>query len=59
MQSDLLYFRQRQAAELAAAADAGDARVRAIHRELARLYDERIKLLGAEHTIELHLVSAA
>lgn len=59
MQSDLLYYRQRQAAEMAAAATAQDAKVCAIHREMARRYEERISLLNVEDSIELHLVSAA
>lgn len=59
MQSDLLYYRQRQAAEMAAAATAQDARVSAIHREMARKYEERIRSLNIQGSVELHLVSAA
>jgi hypothetical protein len=59
MESDLLYYRQRQAAETAAAEAAKDSRVSAIHRELAHRYAERIKSLDPDRSTELHLVTAA
>lgn len=59
MQSDLIYYRQRQTAELAAAATAADPVVGAIHRELAGLYGKRIKSLESNRGSELYLVSAA
>jgi hypothetical protein len=59
MQSDLSYYRQRQAAEIAAAAAAQDVRVSAIHREMARIYEKRISSLNAHSSFELHLISAA
>ena len=59
MQSDLLYYQGRQAAELAAAAASEDPKVSAIHRELAYRYGERIKSLDADPDVEIHLVTAA
>ena len=44
---------------MAAAANAQDAKVSAIHREMARRYEERIRSLNAVGSVELHLVSAA
>jgi hypothetical protein len=59
MQSDLHYYRLRQAAEEAAADASEDSRVSAIHRELARRYDERIRSLDPDRGVALHLVTAA
>lgn len=60
MQTDLSYYRHRQAEEISAASVAADAKVSAVHAELALRYGERIRSLEqAQRGIELHLVSAA
>jgi thymidylate kinase len=60
MDADLVYYRRRSSAERAAAAAAHDRKVRAIHLELAKHYEERIAVLEAERRrAEMHLVSAA
>ena len=42
MDTDLVYYRRRSAEETAAATAASDPKVRQIHLELARKYDERV-----------------
>lgn len=59
MQSELHYYRRRLAEETAAAAASSDAKAAAVHLELARRYDERIKLIERQRPAQLHLVSAA
>jgi hypothetical protein len=60
MEADLIYFRRRSVQEAAAAAGARDAKVRAVHLELARRYDERVAALAAEMNVsQLHLITAA
>jgi len=60
MELDLIYYRRRMAEELAAARSAAHPAVRAAHRELGRLYEDRIADLqaGARRS-ESHLVTAA
>jgi hypothetical protein len=60
METDLVYYRRRSAEEKAAAKAALDPRVRRVHVDLARRYDERIAALTTERgQSHLHLVSAA
>jgi hypothetical protein len=60
MKNDLLYYRRRMAEETAAAAAATDARVGAVHLDLAQRYEERISALeSASRESPLHLVTAA
>jgi hypothetical protein len=60
MEADLVYYRRRSVEETTAAAGASMPRVRSVHLELARRYDERIAELSmvGSHA-HLHLVSAA
>jgi hypothetical protein len=60
MEADLVYYRRRSSAERAAAAATRDQKVRSIHLQLAKHYEERIAALEAERRrAEMHLVSAA
>ena len=60
MNADLTYYRRRSVEETAAARAAHDSRVRAVHLELARRYEERCAMMEAELRLaHLHLVSAA
>ena len=60
MEADLVYYRRRSAEEKSAAAAALHSKVRAVHVELARRYDERIALLAEERgRAHLHLLPAA
>jgi hypothetical protein len=60
MDTDLAYYRRRAAEEKAAAAAAPHSRVRSIHVELARRYDERIRAIEVEPPqVGADLVSAA
>jgi len=60
METDLVYYRRRSAQETAAAAAARDPKVRQIHLELARRYEERGSSLAAgEDLPQLHLIPAA
>jgi hypothetical protein len=60
MEADLVYYRRRSTEEGAAAVAALDSRVRLVHLDLARRYDERIAEREAElRRNELHLVPAA
>lgn len=59
MQPDLLYYRRRQAEEAAAAVAARDPKVGAVHRELARKYDEYIRELEPAGDTIIPLISAA
>jgi hypothetical protein len=60
MELDLVYYRRRSAEERAAAGAALHSKVRSIHLELARCYDERIQALETRAQIsEVDLVSAA
>lgn len=42
--SEILYYRRRAAAEMTAAGQAADARQAGLHRDLARLFEERAEL---------------
>jgi hypothetical protein len=60
MESDLAYYRRRAAEEAGAAEAAEHVRVRQVHLELARRYEERVTLLESERGRRpLHLVTAA
>jgi hypothetical protein len=60
LEADLVYYRRRSAQETAAAAAARDPKVRRVHLELARRYDERVALIAAGGTAQqMHLVPAA
>ena len=60
MEADLVYYRRRSAEEEAAAMAAVDAKVRQIHLELARRYEERISVFEADEArAPLRLVSTA
>ena len=60
MEAELIYYRRRSAEEAAAAAAAPTAKVRQVHLELARRYDERVSDIEAGlRRSEIHLVSAA
>jgi hypothetical protein len=60
MEADLAYYRRRVAEERVAAEAAPNGAARAAHRELARLYGDRIASLEARTEADpLHLVSAA
>lgn len=48
MNKELKYYERRTADEKAAAEAAPDGRVKAVHLELARRYDERCASLGRE-----------
>jgi hypothetical protein len=57
MDGDLKYYRRRSVEESAAAQRAPNAKVREVHLELARRYDERISALSVPaEKISLHLV---
>jgi len=59
MDGDLAYYRRRKAEELAASRSSVTA-ARAAHRDLARLYDDRIAALEAPARVpDIHLVNAA
>ena len=60
MDADLSYYRRRSMEENGAARAAPDSRVRAVHLELARRYEQRCATMEAELRLaHLHLVSAA
>lgn len=60
MEQDLEYYRRRSAEEARAAAAATDPRVRKVHQDFAKRYEERASGLEAESPImHLRLVSAA
>jgi hypothetical protein len=60
METDLAYYKRRSAEETAAARAAPHSAVRAAHRELARLYDDKVASLEARScSAPLSLVSAA
>jgi hypothetical protein len=60
MEADLAYYRRRSAEERVAAEAAPNGAARAAHRELARLYGDRVASLEAPtDAAPLHLVSAA
>jgi hypothetical protein len=60
METDLAYYRRRSAEETAAARVASHSAVREAHRELARLYDEKVASLEARPCdASLRLVTAA
>jgi hypothetical protein len=60
MELDLVYYRRRSAEERAAAGAALHSKVRSVHLELARCYDERVQALETEiQGAATHLVSAA
>lgn len=60
MEADLVYFRRRSAEEVRAAGRALDVRVRAVHLDLARRYQERAAELEAQQLdVHLTLVPAA
>ncbi|HKP33616.1 MAG TPA: hypothetical protein VJT70_02395 [Sphingomicrobium sp.] len=48
MEADLVYYRRRSAEEAAAAIAATNAKVRQIHLELGRRYDECIAVFEAD-----------
>ena len=59
MENDLTYYRRRSAEESARAVAAPDAKVRQVHLDLARGYDDRVTALEAKHLpLGLHVVSA-
>jgi hypothetical protein len=59
METELIYYRRRSDEEVAAAAAASDGRVRSVHLELGRRYDERISTIEAElKHVQLRLVGA-
>jgi len=58
MGGELNYYRRRAAEETAAAAAAPEGKVRKIHLELGRCYDERASAMEAEEQrSQLHVVS--
>ena len=60
MEAELNYYRRRSVQETAAAAAATDGKVRSVHLELGRRYDEKISTIEAEmKRMQLHLVSPA
>jgi hypothetical protein len=60
MKAELSYYRRRAAEERLAAAGADSPKVRAVHLELARLYDGRVEALTDEQSrTGLMLVPAA
>jgi hypothetical protein len=60
MESDLVYYRRRAAEEAAAAAVAEHVKVRQVHLELARRYEEHVAVLEPEPArAGLRLVTAA
>ena len=59
MEQELTYYRRRAAEETEAAASSAEGKVREIHLELCRRYDERASNIEAEdRRSELHAVSA-
>jgi hypothetical protein len=60
MEAELAYYRRRSAEEIVAAQTVPNDAARAAHRELARLYGDRVASLEARACdAPLHLVSAA
>jgi len=60
MEAELVYYRRRSREEADAASSAEHQRVRAVHLELRRHYEDRIAILEAERRrTEIHLVTAA
>jgi hypothetical protein len=60
METDFVYYQRRSAEEGAAAAAARNPKVRRVHLELARRYDEKASALAAgEGIAQLHLIPAA
>lgn len=60
VEADLVYYRRRLAEERSAAAASSDAKVRAIHLELAAAYEARTAALSAANgNTTLRLVPAA
>jgi hypothetical protein len=60
MEAELAYYRRRSAEERAAAVNARNKKVRAVHLDLAMRYDERAVALAADQRrSEMHLVPAA
>jgi hypothetical protein len=59
METELAYFRRRSAQEAKAAASANDGKVRDVHLELRRRYDDRISALEAQlNSARIQLVRA-
>lgn len=59
MDAELKYYRRRSIEETAAAAVASNSKVRNVHLELGRRYEERISTIEGEiKRAELHPVSA-
>ena len=57
MEAELRYYRRRSVEEIAAAAAAPDGKVRRVHLELGRRYDEKVMMIEAElEQSQLHLV---
>ncbi|HEV2594276.1 MAG TPA: hypothetical protein VGU01_03655 [Sphingomicrobium sp.] len=54
MEADLDYYRRRTAEEARAAGQARDVRVRDVHLDLARLYEERAAQIEAQR-LDVHL----
>jgi hypothetical protein len=48
MEAELNYYRRRSVEESKAAAESPDSKVRGIHLELERCYDEKISAIEAE-----------
>jgi len=60
MERDLVYYQRRSAEEARAAAAASDSRVRQVHLDLAKRYEERVTAIeAASPTMHLRLVTAA
>ncbi len=58
MEAELNYYRRRSVQENAAAAAAHNGKVRSVHLELERRYDEKISAIEAElNHVQLHLIS--
>ena len=58
MEAELNYYRRRSLEESEAAASAADAKVRSIHFELGRRYEEKISRIEAElRRGRVHLVA--
>jgi hypothetical protein len=59
METELAYYRRRSAQETEAAASANDGKVRNVHLELGRRYEERISALEAHlKSTQIQLVRA-
>ena len=58
MEAELNYYRRRSVQETEAAAAARDGKVRSVHLELGRRYEEKILTIEAEmQRTQVHLVS--